>query len=253
MGAFATTLKKPYYRIFRPSPGGSSLGYRLMGKYIVDERYANDRTLLCRAYDLIINDLKMLFEYVEPTDKNLNTYSHRTFELLLRASTEFETNCKRILMANGYKKKKMNITDYFKINKATKLSEYEIIMDFWRPERKIIRPFEDWKKGQELTWYQEYNEVKHDRNEKFPKASLENVLEAVSGLTATLFSQFEVFSFDPYQITNEYSFYSDGLILGEKAIFGIKIPAWGVVKCMALTGRPSKAKQIRLTNFILNN
>ena len=48
-------------------------------------------------------------------------------------------------IANGYTKNgNLDIKDYFKIEKAMKLSEYEIYLDIWRPERKKIKPFEQW-------------------------------------------------------------------------------------------------------------
>ena len=87
-------LQKPYYRIMRP------LGGSLFCEYIYDKRYATDRSGLCRAYQILENDLKTIFEFIEPNDDNCKSYSHRTYELFLRSATEFETNCKRILTAN---------------------------------------------------------------------------------------------------------------------------------------------------------
>jgi len=116
-------ILKPYYRIWRGKEGYP---------YILDERYAKDRVSLCRAYRIILQDLSNLFNFIEPTDDNLNTYSHKTYELFLRICTEFESNCKLILQSNGYVVERGNIKDYYLINKAMHLSEYSLIIPMWK-------------------------------------------------------------------------------------------------------------------------
>lgn len=213
-------ILKPFYRITRPV---SSCNH----KYILDSRYANDRSMLCRAYILIEDDLKELFEFVEPADANLATYSHRIYELFLRSSTEFETNCKAILYANGYTTKGMlNIKDYHKIDTITKLSEYEIYINIWGSNRKLFQPFKDWKNGYILNWYQNYNLVKHDRNINFHFASMENLLNAVAGLYAILFAQFNFYALGPYQETEMLCSNDNNEIYLSDSLFSIKPPIW---------------------------
>jgi hypothetical protein len=194
---------KPYYRIVRPFSNDGATDYcsDWVNLYFTDLRYAPDRQELWRAYSLIERDLLRLFEYVEPRDDNLSVYSHRTYELLLRTATEFETNCKRILGANGYRRtddRNLNVKDdYFKINRSSRLGGYSISLLEWYPEPKRLKPFENWGSEEDyspLPWYQSYNCVKHDRNLNFPRASLENVLNAVGGLYIILFSQFFIFA-----------------------------------------------------------
>jgi hypothetical protein len=196
-------VTKPYYRIIRPFhyPDTTAIEWFHYWKvfnhpYLLDARYANDRAELWRAYMLIEKDLLRLFEYIEPTDGNLSAFSHRTYELLLRTATEFETNCKRILMANRYEKNRnLNITDYFKLNLSSRLADYSVSLMEWHPGPKTLKPFEEWGTEEEyrpLPWYQSYNHVKHDRNLNFPNASLQNVINAVAGLYVILFSQFFV-------------------------------------------------------------
>ncbi|WP_308638982.1 hypothetical protein [Paenibacillus silvisoli] len=192
-------LNKPYARIFRPS-----VRHFYYGEYIADSIYADDRISLCRSFYLILDDLLKLFEYIEPADENLSTYSHRSYELLLRASTEIETNFKRILQANNYQRTgNRNMSDYYKVNVATKLHEYRVEWHNWRNATKIIVPFSEWvsQTYQPLTWYQSYNNVKHDRHQNFNQASLENVIRAVSALFVLLFSQFGKHIFNRAQAT----------------------------------------------------
>lgn len=58
---------------------------------------SNEMSSLFYAARLIISDLYELFNYIESNDANLNTYTHRNYELLPRTATEFEVNCKCIL------------------------------------------------------------------------------------------------------------------------------------------------------------
>ncbi|MFO0321204.1 MAG: hypothetical protein ACK504_02110 [Bacteroidota bacterium] len=115
------------------------------------------------------------------------------YELFLRASTEFESNAKGILKANGYSKKDrdMKIRDYLKLDLATKLSEYQLEIGFWRPNKMVITPFAKWKEGHSLKWYQDYNAVKHNRDANFHLATLENTLESVAAVLAILYAQFD--------------------------------------------------------------
>lgn len=92
-------LSKPYRRIIRP--------YLLPNHYVsgpsnniyfVDDSYASDRFEIIRAYYILEKDLINLFEFIDPSDANLATYSHKTYELLLRASTEFDLNAKKSII-----------------------------------------------------------------------------------------------------------------------------------------------------------
>jgi hypothetical protein len=174
--------------------------------YLRDPRFASDATDYVRAYRLLENHLLSTFDYVEPSDDNLRTYSHQLYQLLLRACTEFEANAKAILRANGYSKGgNLNITDYFKVERACHLSEYVIKIPVWKGKNNLIQPFKQWQSAHFLTWYQDYNHVKHDRSANFPLANLDNVLNAVSAVLIILFAQFNILVFDPYHVVDMYS------------------------------------------------
>ncbi|MFH1923198.1 MAG: hypothetical protein ABIP48_25330, partial [Planctomycetota bacterium] len=165
------------------------------------------------------------FNYLEPADGNLQAFSHRLYELLLRSCTEFEANCRGILADNGYSKKgDWKIRDYHKIERSSRLSEYEVEITGWSTTRKVFRPFESWSNAHSLKWYQAYNTVKHNRSEAFESASLENVLLAVTGLLAVLFSQFFMMSFNAHQSVEIYHTNDDGWFWREDSIFRVKPP-----------------------------
>lgn len=188
-------LHKPYYRIYRPSSFKDVFTGDLTFGYDRDERYIDpkEKSSLLSAAKLILKDYEELLEYVEPCDKNKDTYSHRIYELLLRTCTEVEANLEGIMKANGYKKpdkKNLTMTDYRKVESATKLSGYSVTMHQWRPDR-TVHPFDAWKTQTEsLRWYTAYNKVKHDRSKNFDKANLENLSNAICGLLCVLSAQF---------------------------------------------------------------
>jgi hypothetical protein len=215
-------IDRPYYRIYRPAIG------QLFPGYVYDARYATNRVSHIRAFEIIQSALKTVFEYIEPNDSNLNTYSHQLFQLFIRACMEVEQNAKAILLANGYTfKRTPNIEDYHKIEKATQLSECAVQLPFWSGSEKEIRPYESWKTGHTLSWYQEYNLVKHNREQNFHLANLRNVLASVTGLFALLFSQFAFEAFDSYHaVTMVQTDDETGAYSHTNCIFQIMAPGW---------------------------
>ena len=88
--------------------------------------------------------------------------------------------------------------DYRKVNVTHHLSSYEVILPIWNGNQPILKPFEPWKivrkapKSNDfgLGWYRAYNASKHDRQDDFKKANLENLLMAIAGLQVLISSQF---------------------------------------------------------------
>ncbi len=167
--------------------------------YIEDQRYANSGKNYIQSYQLIEKDIINLFEYIEPSDINLKTYSHRIHSLIIRLCIDIESNFKAILEENEYHRKTddLNMSDYQKIYKTHKLSSYEIKIKNWHGENFIYQPFQSWdvnisdtKTMKSLEWYQNYNIIKHNKHKEFQLANLENLLLAASGLVVLLCSQF---------------------------------------------------------------
>lgn len=218
---------KPYFRILRPFIDGSYLR-DIENTYLLDKRYSNDRVPSIRSFHILVKDIMDLFEYVEPCKTNESTFSHRIYALFLRASTEFESNCKAILQSNGYSSRgNWNMKDYFKLNTATKFSEYTIRFNVWQPEPIELRPFSDWGNDEykQLKWYKEYNNIKHNRSQYFESANIINLINAMAAVLITLYSQYYVFAFDPYQIIpNNYSDAEGNSTSTINGMFEIKSP-----------------------------
>jgi len=141
------------------------------------------------AFTLLLNDFVTLTAYIEPHDDNLRTYSHRLYELLLRACTEFESVCKAKLIEQGATKSpaSMDINDYKSLEGTLRLEPAEVGWHIWRPQASYVRPFTAWStSAPPLSWYSCYNRVKHDRSGAFSMANMENSRLAISGLFATL-------------------------------------------------------------------
>lgn len=199
------SLAKPYLRIARPLSGTQG-GWMTneIEQYFRDTRNIDNLADSVRAMQLLDMEIQRVFDYVEPADDNSRCFSHELYALFLRACTEFESNAKGVLIANGCKptRKHWDIEDYFKLNQAMKLSEYEVTVLPWHGEKRVVTPFSGWKAGRSaLPWYQDYNAVKHSRSEKFPCASLENTVLAITGVLALLFAQFTIYAFDAHHAT----------------------------------------------------
>jgi hypothetical protein len=177
----------------KPGPNAGYSGWA----YIVDREYAQSPAHYVRAYAMIQADLQKLFEYVEPSEESLPTFSYRIHELLMRTCIELEANFKAILSENiytptldRYGNSIYNMTIYKKVDQTHHLSSYKVCLPIWDGSPKIISPFQEWGSGQSLSWYRAYNSSKHDRHRAFKEANMKNLIEAVAGLLVLLSSQF---------------------------------------------------------------
>lgn len=142
------------------------------------------------AYELLKRDFRTLLEYIEPTGDNFKTYSHRTYELLLRACTEVETLAKLVFEANQVEIGKDNIARYSDLDGPMRLSQYVVeTVDFTYPNFRPYEAFAGPKGNRSPDWYSAYNGVKHHRRERFRQASLGHVLKAIGGVYVLLSAQ----------------------------------------------------------------
>ena len=199
------SVPKPYHRIWRPVKG-YDWGNEMFSHdnnhapkptldYLYDDSFADqeEKKSFITSTRMILRDLNTLYDYIEPSDDNLGVYSHRIYELLLRTATEFESNCKGILKANGYSKpeNEWSVKDYFKISKAARLNEYCLTFERWETAHEF-KPFVEWNpsKREPLSWYDAYNQVKHDRYGNFKKAKLDYLMNALAGLICIMHAQY---------------------------------------------------------------
>jgi len=134
-------------------------------------------------YFLVLErDFEKSLQYVHLDKDNLRTYSLEFAKQLIIISTEFETIAQ--LLCNNIDDSKVgNIAQY----KQIILKEYPNI---WSTPVYIdsynqmeIYPLKSWKdKGGKLSWWDAYNNVKHQRHKLFIEANLKNVLYALGSL-----------------------------------------------------------------------
>lgn len=192
-------IPKPYYRIYRPYSINVSQPDRSSIPYTEDKRYCNDRIQLIRMYRLLQMQVIDTFQYVEPVNDNESTYSMRYHQLYGNLCAEIETNFRGILKANNYNvgdEDGWNIKkDFFKVNRALKLNDYEIQSSLYEISNMDIstkKKYGVWNLSTytPLDWYKEHNSVKHYRSGEFSKANLKNVVTALGGLYILLYAQF---------------------------------------------------------------
>lgn len=73
-----------------------------------------------------------------------------------------------------------------------------------------------------MKWYQDYNSVKHDRDNKFKLASLNNLVKAISAVRIILYAQYDFISFNSSYDIAFLSPAIDGFICREESIFALK-------------------------------
>ena len=215
---------RPYRRTCRQFVDGSYAAGGRWG-YMTHSKFAEAPERYVRAFLIILKDLQELFDYVEPTDKNLPCFSYRIHALLLRACVEVEANCKAILKENGYRKKgAMTMKDYKKIDKTHLLSAYQVKVPYWSGNKDMRSPFLAWASGGTLPWYQAYNVTKHDRHSEFEKATFEHLIDSCCGILVLLSAQFETNDFSPENDALIVEGSGDGLESGIGGYFRVKFP-----------------------------
>jgi hypothetical protein len=195
---------KPFHRNYRAIVRGPNSGYSDWA-YIVDREYSESPEHYVRAFLLIQSDLQRLFEYVEPSDVNLATYSYRIHELLMRTCIEVGANFKAILSENIFNPRDRNgiaipenrwsMNQYKIVNQTHHLSSYRIHVPIWEGANSVFQPFAQLGLPVGLSWYHAYNKSKHDRRTQFKEANLGNLVDAVAGLLVLLSSQFRTEDF----------------------------------------------------------
>jgi hypothetical protein len=206
---------KPYPHIYRHGNESVNRPFKESQKSSLAKRFL-------QSFEIIKRDLQRLFEFIEPCNDNYLTYSQRTFELLLRACTEIESNCKQILRANNQSVNDVNILRFSDLNGPMKLSEYVVCcpaIDF-----DDFSPFESFahsdRQRRSPSWYRAYNEAKHDRAHTFSSAHLKNVIESIGAVYIILSAQYG------YHFDGGLSAWN-GISLGPPKYFSLRAhPKW---------------------------
>jgi len=144
-----------------------------------------------RALLILLQKLSDIFDFIEPADDGLSAYGHKTRELLILTCTEVENYWVHYLKLAGVTKDRYSTNDYVTLKSPLHLAEYKVIRD--RLNLAECFPFANWNSTQptqSLEWYDAYNQVKHDRNENFPKATVKNCINSVAACSVLFSARF---------------------------------------------------------------
>ncbi len=182
---------RPYRRTYRQFLDGDYTAGGRSG-YVEHVAYASDPAHYVRAFELLLRDLRELFDYVEPAESNVGCFSHRIQTLLYRACVEVEANCGAIFADNHYSERPdvLNMGHFRKIERTHLLSAYEVILPHWLGAGRIRRPFAAWAGSEGVPWWRAYNQSKHARHEAFAEATFAHAIDACSAVLVILSAQF---------------------------------------------------------------
>ena len=120
-----------------------------------------------------------LSRYIEFSVANFSTYSIEIARLLMTATQEVDVLAKQICGHHGDNSDKESGYRGFLPGRYPNLCMHEVsLVQF----DIVVKPFDSWASGTTPTWWTANNKVKHERHTKFSRASIENLLHAVSGL-----------------------------------------------------------------------
>lgn len=129
------------------------------------------------------DDLKMMARYIELAAENMKVYSIECSRLILAACAEVDVVMKQVADPSGECKVK-NLGECRQIieERYPGLSSYTASL----PRYDLrFTPWASWPSNQPQ-WWNDYNNVKHHRDEFFARANLENVLNALAALFVAL-------------------------------------------------------------------
>jgi hypothetical protein len=129
----------------------------------------------------IERDLETVSRYIEFSKDNMLTYSIELTHILLSTSSEVYVIMKQICALVEPEQNSNNINDY-----RTLIQKYlpgiineEITIDRFELS---FKPWENWKGSANPDWWKSYNNVKHQRNNHFAEANLQNTINSVGAL-----------------------------------------------------------------------
>jgi hypothetical protein len=220
-------IERPYVRCIRPFKSGEYYPSSGDASYVRHRSFCQQPIVYIRSFISIQNQVRKVFDYVEPNEKNKNCYSREISNIFLLTCIQVESNLKAILRENKFRKTEyLNISDYKKIEASHRLSSYVVKNLEWVGDISTISPFEDWSKGQRLQWYEDYNLLKHNIGGNLELATMKNMLTAYFALFVLITSQFgrDDFSVDWRPIGFSYKHNPDEYSHGIGGYLQIKYP-----------------------------
>ena len=127
------------------------------------------------------SDFTSTTRFVEVADANMHTYSIEFARLILTAGSEIDVLAKVLCQRHGLVVTPSNIDGYRQAITA-RFSGFTTLEIRLPRVAMTILPWSDWSSSTNPSWWRAYNDIKHERNANFPKASLHNALYCMAGL-----------------------------------------------------------------------
>ncbi|MFO0957090.1 MAG: hypothetical protein U0800_06435 [Isosphaeraceae bacterium] len=165
--------------------------------------------------EALFSELSSISSVAHLDPQNLTVYGSRIRQMIIVACTEFEAQCRGILKANGCIKPRFNTTDYVALLEPLKLNEYSVRLSRY-PNLQDLSPFKDWSNSQpsqSITWYENYNKVKHDREGNFNLGNLGCLLECIAACWIMMAAQYGPQELRRYCRASDFQF--------------VRVPEWG--------------------------
>lgn len=139
-----------------------------------------------QALRILIEKLDEILLYIEPTQAGLQSYGHKSRELLILACTEVENLWVQYMRIAGVEPngRSFNTNDYVRLLVPLNLADYVVRFKLIN-NSDLVSPFSGWNPKsptKSLIWYDAYNKTKHDREMHFAEATLTNCLHAISAV-----------------------------------------------------------------------
>ncbi len=150
----------------------------------------------------LTSQLFAICRVVQPSSSTMSVYGHEIRNLLLLAATEVESHWRRVLTLNGASLKGSSTAMFFPTRDVLALPEYEVSFHQY-PWMEPVAPFRTWvatEPTKSLPWFDDYNAVKHNRDDEFHRATLQSAFEALAAcaiLTVARFGRKNAFAGSP--------------------------------------------------------
>ncbi len=154
----------------------------------------------------LVGMLDTIFQAIHPVQANMACYGNSIRNLLILACTECEAQWRGILAANGTAPVRPSTQDYVKLAPAMRLSEYAVKLQHY-PWLDSVSPFALWDATaptKSITWYDDYNAAKHDRETEFARATVDAAIHAVSAIWIMVAAQFGSHGMREFDDLNRY-------------------------------------------------
>ena len=148
------------------------------------------------------NDLIGSSRYVEFALANKSAYSIEFAQILMTAASEVDVLAKLIVEKVDPHAPRKNIDNYRDaiVKGLPDFADYEVAIPRYGLK---VEPWAAWKSGTNPNWWRSYNDVKHERDQFFADATLENAVSAVAGLLVAAVQYYRLKLAPPGQFQNK--------------------------------------------------